>query len=422
MTDNKNEAGSPADRRAEFEALLDERIKLALDSHQIDTSNIQPIIEDQRKQFEASLQEHLKATRTHDLTGSAEETYKGEKFSLAKVALGLASGDMAKHAPMEHKMSSELQDAHRERLAQGTVPDSAGGFLVPTQVFEDQIIPLLRPQVIALALGVQQLPVTGAGMIELPREVTGPVVDNVAENQANADSDMEFGSMRMEPRTAQSFIKASRRFLSLGVGADSFIRARMAEELALQWNRWILKGSGQNGDPIGVYNTPGVGVEDFNATVAGGVVTPDFYRALLAMEDQLADANALRNGGTIGWACANRFVSACRQIASSNNSAGTDNLEMSRSVVGSGQLDSIIGYNFERTTQLAQGSATEAILGDWSRVVLATWNNLSIEASSTSEDAMKKRQVHMVAYIDADVAVTQPSSFVVTSNLNTSSL
>lgn len=405
------------EKAAQFRELLTSQITEAVKAGLVPVENAQKLADEKLAQFEQRLDETIQAHRKHDLPGTEEETYEGETYNFGRVFKGLVTGETERFCPMESAMSRELYDM-------GTVPDTAGGFLVPTQVFEDQIIPLLRPQVIALDLGITQLPVTGAGVVEIPREVTGPTVDNVAENQANTSADMAFGNHRLEPHTAQSYVKASRRFLQLGVGADQFIRRRMAEELALRWNQWTLKGTGANGEPIGIYNTAGVNTVDFTGAVAAADVKPLFFQKLLEMEDDLADANALTGATSLGFACANRFVRAARQIQSESlggGSAGTV-LEMSRKVFSAGMEEFILGYPFRRTTQLTSGTATEAIFGDFSKAVLATWNNLSIEASNVADDALQKRQTHIVAYIDVDVAVTQPSAFSVTSNLDTSGL
>jgi len=408
-------------------ALLHQEISNAVAAGLVDVTNASKAVDERMSALESRLDSQEKEGRKHDLPGSETESFDGESYNFGRVFQGLTASHtegiaaFEKYCPMEYAMSRELYDM-------GTVPDTAGGFLVPTQVYEEQIIPLLRPQVIALDLGITQLPVTGAGVVEIPRETTGPTVDFVAENNANTAADLAFGNHRMEPHTAQSYVKASRRFLQLGVGADQFIRRRMAEELALTWNQWILKGTGASGQPIGIYNTTGVNTVSFtnaiNTSPTPDAVKPEFYLALLEMEDALADANALSGASSLGWAVANKFVRAARQIQSTDlggGAAGTA-LEMGRKVFSAGMETNILGYPFRRTTQLAGGSNTEAIFGDFSKAVLATWNNLSIEASNVADDALQKRQTHIVAYIDVDVAVTQPTAFAVSSNLDLSGI
>lgn len=402
-------------QREQFRAHLSDAVGTAVKEQLVDVTNAIKLTNDRLDGFEKKMEEDIQSRRSHSLPGASEETHNGDPWSFGKVLRGLQSGDLEGECPMEYAMSRDL-------FAQGTVSDTAGGFLVPTEVFEDQIIPLLRPRVIAMDLGVTTLPVTGAGTIEIPRETTGPQVDAVAENQANTDSDMAFGNMQLSGYTAQSFIKASRKFLKLGVGADNFIRSRMAQELALKWNEWILKGLGADGEPTGVFNAAGIGSVSFSGVVSTGRVLPTLYKKLLAMEDVLADANAMDGADSLGWAMANRALRAMRQIESDNNSAGTSNLEMDRKLFSSGEEQAVLGHRYRRSTQLAQGSSTDLILGDWSKVVFATWNNLSIEASNVANDALQKRQTHIVAYIDVDVAVTRPESFCVATGFDTSSL
>jgi len=412
MLDENIEKGRD-EKRQEFRTLLRDEVSEAVKANMVDVTNAMSVVTERMSRWEAEQDQAEKEGRKHNLPGSMEESHEGETYNFGRVFRGLTLGNPEKECPMELAMSRELYDM-------GTVPDTAGGFLVPTQVFEDQIIPLLRPQVIAMDLGITQLPVTGAGVVEIPREVSGPVVDNVAENAANTATDLSFGNHRLEPHCAQSYVKASRRFLQLGVGADQFIRRRMAEELALKWNEWILKGTGADGNPIGIYNTAGVNTVDFASATSGASVTADFYTDLLAMEDTLADANALTGAQSLGFAVANKFLRAARQIKSQDSTA--DHLEMGRKIFSAGAEDFILGYRYRRTTQLASGAQTEAIFGDFSKAVLATWNNLSIEASNVADDALSKRQTHIVAYIDVDVAVTQPTAFCVSQNLDTSSI
>tara|TARA_R110000782_G_scaffold259110_2_gene349318 strand:+ start:32584 stop:33837 length:1254 start_codon:yes stop_codon:yes gene_type:complete len=417
MTEEEKKRLAEAEaKKAEFKLLLRAEITEALASQTLDATNAQKAADDRITAFDKRMDDMVQSFRKHDLPGTAADEDGGD-YSLGRVYQGLAMGDPERYCPKELDMSRQL-------LAQGTVPDSSGGFLVPTQVFEDQIIPLLRPQVVAMDLGITQLPVTGAGIVEIPTEVTGPTVDTVAENSGNTSSDMVFGNHRMEPHTAQSYIKASRRFLSLGVGADQFIRRRMAEELALKWNAWILKGTGADGEPVGIYNTAGVNTTTFTGATATAKVTPIMFTKMLEMEDDLADANALSGAQSLGWAVANKFLRACRQIESGNTSAGATatNLDMNRKIFSAGAEEFILGYKYRRTTQLSGGSSTEAIFGDWSKAVLATWNNLSIEASNVANDALQNRQTHIVGYIDVDVAVTQPSAFSISAGLDTSGL
>jgi HK97 family phage major capsid protein len=232
------------------------------------------------------------------------------------------------------------------------------------------------------------------------------------------DADVAFGMMRMEPHTAQSFIKASRRFLTMGAGADQFLRRRMSEEIAIEINRWCLKGSGANNEPLGLLNTSGVNVANWSGaapdTFAG-------YQKLREMELQVANSDALM--GSLGWAAAPALITELHQMRSETAASAGDPVgETARHLFSDAMETALLGYQFRTTTQLDAGSGGtgELIFGDWSRLVMARWGTVVIEASNTANDALQKRQTHIVAYMDVDVGVTQPTAFSVATDIQTS--
>lgn len=398
MTDTNND-----DKRAEFEEALKGTLTEAVRAGLTSVDEAQNTMNERMAQLEARLD--AAPEPTHSLPGAAS-SQDGEEYSLGRVfrALGKGAHAFEKEAPMEWAMSEEIRDM-------GTTPDTAGGFLVPTQVFDQEIIPLLRPRVIAMELGVQELQATGSP-VEIPSEQTAPTVDAVAENAANTAADLSFGSLIATPHTAQSYIKASRRFLSMGVGAENFIRNRMAEEIALTMNQWILKGTGAAGEPTGILNTTGIG-----ALASGDWSETTALRDLEILEELVADANALEGAGNLGWAMHHRAKRALRTM----QTPAAPSLLVGDRVFTAGSETEILGHAYRTSTQLDSGSggATgELIFGNWEKAMLVQWGNLSVEASNTADDAMSKRQTHIVAYMDMDVVVTQPGAFAAITDLN----
>jgi len=398
-----------SEKRAEFEKTLEEALSNAVQRGLSSVDEAQKVMNERLASFEARMDSIQRPS--HDLPG-AEETHDGEAYNMGRVFRALAKGPHAyeREAPMEWAMSEEIRDM-------GTTPDTAGGFLVPTQVFDEEIIPLLRPRVVAMELGVTELQAMGSP-VEIPTETTAPTVDPVAENTANTAADMAFGSLIATPHTAQSYIKASRRFLSMGTGAEAFIRRRMAEEIALTMNQWILKGTGAAGQPTGILNT--TGVNDLGG--AGSWLTTAGYTDLLKMEGLVAEADGLEGAGALGWCLHPRAMRALRQMQVDN--AGTD-VNLASRVFSAAAEQQILGYNFRTSTQLDSGSggATgEVIFGNWEKAILCQWGNLSVEASNVADDALSKRQTHIVAYMDMDVIVTQPGAFCIENGIDLSTL
>lgn len=358
------------------------------------------------EELEARLAAVEASQRAGFLPGAGQTTNERDQFNLGRVVRSLVTGDR-EDAPAEWEMSDQARD---EMRAQGTAPDTSGGFIVPGQVYTDQIIPLLRPMLVARELGAVEL-AANTTPVEIPRETTSPTVDAVAENQANTDADVAFGMMRMEPHTAQSFIKASRRFLTMGAGADQFLRRRMSEEIAIEINRWALKGSGANNEPLGLLNTSGVNTP--TATLPGNLNDSEMYSYLRDMELQVSNSDALM--GSLGWAAPPVVISGLHQL---KGGGSAENLEFARTVFSDAAETSLLGYQYRTTTQLSSATnATELIFGDWSRLVMARWGTVVIEASNTANDALQKRQTHIVAYMDIDIGVTQPTAFTVATTL-----
>ena len=398
-----------SEKRAEFEKTLEEALSNAVQRGLSSVDEAQKVMNERLASFEARMDSIQRPS--HDLPGS-EETHDGDSYNMGRVFRALAKGPHAyeREAPMEWAMSEEIRDM-------GTTPDTAGGFLVPTQVFDEEIIPLLRPRVVAMELGVTELQAMGSP-VEIPTETTSPTVDPVAENTANTAADMAFGSLIATPHTAQSYIKASRRFLSMGTGAEAFIRRRMAEEIALTMNQWILKGTGAAGQPTGILNTTGVN----DLAGAGTWTGTGAYKDLLELEGLVAEANGLEGAGALGWCLHPRAMRALRQMQVNNG--GTD-INVAARVFSAAAEQQILGYNYRTSTQLNSGSggATgEIIFGNWEKAILAQWGNLSVEASNVADDALSKRQTHIVAYMDMDVIVTQPGAFAIENGIDLSGI
>ena len=374
------------------------------------------------EEFHTRLEEVQRAQaelRRGVIPGSAEERHHGETFSMQKVATSLlarSSGNSNYRdlAPMEWEMhDAVIEDAGDAGIvyrAQATSPDSLGGFVVPGEVRDEFFQEQLRPKIVLFDLGMSEL-TASTTPVDIPVEGTVPTVDAVSENQANTAADVTFDQLRAEPHTAQSFIKASNRFLSMGTQGESYLRNIMARELAITFNSWGLVGSGANGQPIGVYNRAGNTV-----TFAGDGCDNAIYDDLLRMEEEVALDNALE--GTLGWALPVKAVRAIRKIKSENAAASTESINVDRNAMAmmtEGASPTVLGYPYRRTTQLASSADAEVIFGDWSRLVMVSWGSLVIEASRHNDTAFEQRQTHIIAYQDVDFVVTQPNAFAIAS-------
>ena len=365
-------------------------------------------------------------SRTQSLPGSGDATgTDGKTFLFGNVirSLGLKSSNEPEkvwraEAELEWEMNDQLVAQQR---AMGVSPDSSGGFLVPGEVLLAQLIPKLRPRLIAVILGATEANFITTP-VDIPKEVTDPTVEALAENEPGTASDAEFGQLRLEPHTAQSYMEISRRLLGAGPGTETILVRMMTKKIATTWNEWALKGTGGK-QPVGIFNALGVGSVDFSSvTIAANDVGPDFYQTMLKFEEALRNADAFAGAGKLGWAIPVKMIRAMMQVKSENASAGTQSLDMSRHTITMGPDKLMLGYPYEPSTQLLGGAESEVIFGDWESLIMATFGNMILEASNVADQAMRKRQTHIVAAIDVDTAVTQPGAFAVSSGLDLSSL
>lgn len=334
-------------------------------------------------------------------------------YSYVRMCRAWAEGDRTL-APREWEMHEQLR-------AQATNIDADGGFLVPHQVVHDTIIPLLRPRLIVMELGVTEVPnIEQWGSITFPKADTEPIGEDVTENQAPAEEGFTFTDLTIEPKMCSVFMKSSRRFLRIGVGAEQYLRTTLARILAQKMNLNLLRGTG-GAQPVGVINWPGVQTVDFVNSTSGAVVEPDFYLRMLEMEGKIEDADALM--GRLGWAVATKFKRAARQIKSENAAAGTASLEMDRKVFTTGAPTRMLDYEYRVTTQLTNGADTQAVFGNWEDMIVATWGSgVRIEASNTANDALQKQQTHIAAAIEYGSGIAHAASFVKAINLDTASI
>ena len=67
-------------------------------------------------------------------------------------------------------------------------------------------------------------------------------------------------------------------------------------------------------------------------------------------------------------------------------------------------------------------TADDLMFGDWSRLLMVNWGMLTIEASRVANDALQRRQTHIVAHQDVDFIITKPDAFCIATGWDLSSM
>lgn len=336
-----------------------------------------------------------------------------EKFSLFKTVNAIINNDWSQAG-----YEKEVVDQTRKK-ALATSTDSAGGFLVPTQAIQD-MIELLRAETVVREIGATVLDGLTGIPVELPKQTGGSTTFWIGENTAITPSDLTFGQLSMNPHTVAALVKLSNRLVRMSSpAAEQLVRNDIATELALRADLAALRGTGIDGEPLGIANTPGLATVDFNATTSSsGYVSNPGYEQLYDMEYQLAQANALR--GNLGFLFHPTLRRAIAKIRV-DQGGGTDGQFLANPVTDP-QLESYLGYPFRRTTQipnnLGAGSSTEVYFGNWSDLIIAMWGGMEILASQETSDAFAKNQTWVRILMDMDIGIRHIESFVLGTNVN----
>ena len=287
----------------------------------------------------------------------------------------------------------------RAVLTTGT--DADGGFLVPSLTM-GRVLEALIPASSVLSAGAGILPLEAQGA----KSFTMAAVENIpvaawrAENAAVAESDPSFRAVVMVPRSLSFYFRTTREWLADAFGADAVLNTIIAQPFARELDRAALRGTGTAPQPRGILNTPNV------LSVPNGT-----------------------NGASLATTRYANFFTGVQQILENNGPMPTAAIMSPRSRVVLGALADSTGQPLQVPSLLSDlrllvtsqvpnnltvGTSTdcsEIYLGDFSRVVYAMRENVSIqplrEAFATSG------QVAFLAHARVDVGVLFPRAFAV---------
>lgn len=348
----------------------------------------------------------------HSLPGAAEETHKGEKFSFSKalgsMTLGEAKGRSV--APLEWEvrdqlMKKSLLDGIRAKAMSFGI-DTAGGFFIPTEVLQDQLIPLLYSNTVLgpapAGVGATRLANQGNAVIQIPRVSGGVTSYWIGEASTITASDMAGQMIKLEPHGLAALTIRSVLLGNLGnPGFDAMLKADMAKSLGLKAELGILRGTGASGQPLGLAFTSGVNT---SAVTYNAPTYDELSDAIGAVEQD----NALN--GNLGWVMAWDDLQYIRKIK--DVTGGTDNKSNiqplgPRSLLeGTRGQETLLGFPVRMSTQLTAG---DNFFGNWSDLVIADWGAMALDM--TDALGFLTAQTHVRALMFLDSAVRHPVSF-----------
>lgn len=296
------------------------------------------------------------------------------RFKLSAVLGALASGSALEG--LEREIHAELERVHgpptmsngvllpadviayhtRDMTAAGA---SGSNYLVGTDNEAAGFVGLARGRMVTGALGAEI--VDGlVGNVTIPRVTSGPSITWLAgETAPAAETQPVLGQTSLTPKQVATYVEMSRQLAAqTGLAVQRFIANELLNAVAAGVDEKAISGSGNNGEPLGVLAqlTPASGTSIAVATIQA--------------TEAAVDAGVV-DGSRVGWATTptvSRLLQARHRAASTYSPIWTGNF-----------LDGEI--NGTRALSSTRMPAGNALLGDFSMLVLASWGTLEVAAN-----------------------------------------
>ncbi len=270
---------------------------------------------------------------------------------------------------------------------------ASGGAFVGTDLHP--AIELLMNHTACVRLGAQVAPGL-TGNAAFPRIETAPETDMVSETGASVETDLGTGQLGYGPCRVTAQINYSMQLLKqTGGGIEDVVRRILADAIGVKVDRMALLGRGDNSEPMGLLQTPGVG-----SLYLGGV-SPTWAK-LIQFEKTLADSNADR--GSLGWAITPSTRASLKSIPRVAVGATTTN---SRFLI---EGDRMADLPFVATNTLNDGQ--QILLGSWSEMIIPVWGG-GIDFVIDEVTQASRGVVRAFANLWFNIVIRHPQSFVV---------
>lgn len=276
-----------------------------------------------------------------------------------------------------------------------------GGALVPT-ILQVPIIEILRNRMVCERLGVQSL--SGlAGNVAIPRQTGAATAYAVPESAALTKSTQALDQIPLSPHRVGAWNDYTRQLLlQSSTDVENFIRDDIMKVLAIKWDYLILQGAGANDEPMGIFNTPGIGSVLFGATAT--------WAKVLEFETDLGVANA--DAGNMAYATTPAVRGAWKAIP--KIAASTFPIFLwDKGDQGDGSSDGEVnGYRAAATNQILNN---QVFFGNWEDCIgPAMWGGYDFIVNPYTLDTQGEVRVTCNTY--GDVAVRHAQSFAVSAD------
>lgn len=340
-----------------------------------------------------------------------------------------------KHAPHELEVCTAYQETRASQIAESiksfglerdfNVDDgSEGGFLVPPQIYQGDIIDVVYAQTPILNMPVLRLD-NLRGDLPIPVDEGHLTAYHVGENTKPTKSSSEFGLKWLRPKKLGIFTKVSNRLVAFTNNAiDGIVRNKMGRDGSVELSRGLTNGLGADFEPKGLVRYKA------NMTAGGAIATNgDRFTIddMAKLKQALAVVNELRDTNSYGalmrpeayWGMIRTTVKQYSAQARRNAAP----MMPTAMLVDPNAIASTFNAKLGHTTQLSatetQGTSTtssDVFYGDFSLFAYATFRDPIFKVSDVASDgstgsAFLDDQIYLVMFMEYDCQLLRPAAF-----------
>lgn len=324
------------------------------------------------------------------------------KVSLLEVLQAGMEGRALTGAAAEYSKETERRTGRKAQgiyIPLGTLEKrvndtTSGAQIVPVDHRADQFIQPFRNKLLARQLGARIL--TGLqGDVSIPAYGSGVSSGWVAESGALTPSGMTFGARTLTPKHVGSLAEMSRQLIQQSSpGIEQLLRDDMAFALAQAIDSAMITGGG-TAEPDGILSTVGI--------QTSSLATLD-WDGILAMLQKIE----LVNGSAGAWLTSPQVATQLRSTLKSATAGAAYLAEAGRMADLPLHSTNQVPLNLTPTPDTGR-----LILGDFSQVMLGIWSELDILVNPFDSVAYARGGVLVRAMATCDIALRQPTAFVV---------
>ncbi|MDP9966884.1 HK97 family phage major capsid protein [Variovorax paradoxus] len=367
--------------------------------------------------FSRAMIRHLstKPVATADIRSNSAPA--ADRYSLRNLIL--ASVDPAKYGHLcgyEREQSSEIERRFSMRAEGSFIPasvlrrDLATGLNGGSSVIEDtmrgdMLLRVLRPQARVIQAGARVL--SGlSGNLRIPRQTAGAEASWQTEQGEAPETNVELDDLELSPRRLTAYIDVSKQQL---IQSSVEIEAMLRDDLTKAADQLIdfaaINGSGIGHQPLGIRNTPGVGL------VVGGANGAAFnWGHVVDLESRVAETDvAMNRPGYLTNAATRAWLRKTQR--------GPDMDFILEGKVQDEPLNSwplLVSNNVPKNLSkgTSNGICSSLIFsGDWSELLIAQFGELDVIVDPYTFASTATVRITINQFVD--IAVRQPKAFAI---------